>query len=71
MKKYIDKRGWKYQVMSGLSDNSFKARYPRPEKQGNVGRKGLAAGPWRQTREDAQADIDQLAEKKGWSKWNS
>lgn len=69
-KKYIDDRGWKYQVMSGIgSDPAFKARYQRPEKQGDVGWKGLAAVPWRTTREEAQADLDQLAAKKGWREW--
>ncbi len=68
-KKYIDSRGWKYQVMSGLGENNFKARYQRPEKHGDVGWKGLAAVPWRGSREEAQADLDQLAEKKGWTEW--
>ena len=70
-KKYIDARGWKYQVMSGIgSDPAFKAQYQKPEKQGDVGWKGLAAVPWRETREAAQTDLDQLAEKKGWKEWN-
>ena len=44
-KKYIDARGWKYQVMSGIgSDPAFKARYQKPEKQGDVGWKGLEIG---------------------------
>ena len=68
-KKYIDSRGRKYRVMSGLGENCFKARYQRPEKQGDVGWKGLAAVPWRQTREEAQADLDQLAAKRGWREW--
>lgn len=69
-KKYIDDQGWKYQVMSGIgSDPAFKARYQRPEKQGDVGWKGLAAVPWRTTREEAQADLEQLAAKKGWREW--
>lgn len=42
----------------------------RPEKHGDVGWKGLAAVPWRGSREEAQADLDQLAEKKGWMEWN-
>ena len=51
MKKYIDARGWKYQVMSGIgSDPAFKARYQKPEKHGDVGWKGLAAVPWRSSR---------------------
>lgn len=35
-KKYIDNRGWKYQVMSGLGEGAFKARYQRAEKKGWV-----------------------------------
>lgn len=69
-KMYIDSRGWKYRVMSGISADTYKARYQRPEKQGDVGWKGLAAVPWRTTREEAQADLDQLAEKKGWQVWH-
>ena len=69
-KKYIDSRGWKYKVMSGLGDNTFKARYQRPEKHGSVGWKGLTAVPWRNSREEAQADLDRLAEEKGWKEWN-
>ena len=69
-KKYIDARGWKDQVMSGIgSDPAFKARYQKPEKQGDVGWKGLAAVPWRQTREEAQADLDRLAKENGWKEW--
>ena len=49
-KKYIDSRGWKYQVMSGLGEGAFKARYQRPEKHGDVGWKGLATVPWRGSR---------------------
>jgi len=55
--------------MGGLGENNFKARYQKPEKQGDIGWKVLAAVPWRQTREEAQADLDQLAEKKRWKEW--
>lgn len=68
-KKYIDDRGWKYQVMSGIGESTFKARYQRPEKQGDVGWKGLAVVPWRSSCEEAQADLDRLAKKKGWKEW--
>lgn len=30
---------------------------------------GLAAVPWHGSREKAQTDLDQLAEKKGWTEW--
>lgn len=35
--KYKDRRGWKYKVMSGIGDNSFKGRYQKPEKSGSIG----------------------------------
>ena len=63
---YQDSRGWRYRVMGGITANSFKARYQKPEHQGSTGWKGLAAVPWRETREEAQADLDALAERKGW-----
>ena len=31
-KNYIDNRGWKYRVMSGLGENAFKARYQRARR---------------------------------------
>ena len=63
---YVDQRGWKYKVMSGISGNTFKARYQKPEKTGTSGWKGLHAVPWRSTAEEAQVDLDAYAEKKGW-----
>lgn len=61
---YIDGRGWKYRVMPGLGEGAYKARYQRADHQGGSGWKGVAALPWRATREEAQADLDKLAEKK-------
>ena len=69
VKSYIDSRGWKYKVMSGIGENTFKARYQKPEKHGSVGWKGLAAVPWRKTFDEAQADLNAYAKKKGWSEW--
>jgi len=69
-RKYIDDRGWKYQVMPGLGSGSFKARYQRADRQGGDGWKGVASLPWRNNARDAQADLDQLAAKKGWKEWN-
>ena len=69
--KYIDARGWKYQVMSGIGPDSFKARYQKPDKNDAVcGWKGVAAVPWRGTFSEAQADLDQLAKERGWEVWN-
>jgi hypothetical protein len=62
-KMYIDSRGWMYRVMSGIGEDRFKARYCKPDKAGWHGVKKL---PWRETHEGAQADLDKLAQEKGW-----
>lgn len=69
VKKYIDKRGWKYKVMSGISGNTFKARYQKPEKNGSIGWKGLHTVPWRDNFDQAQADLNAYAKEKGWEEW--
>ena len=70
VKAYVDERGWKYKVMSGIGQNTYKARYQKPEKNGpETGWKGLAAVPWRTTFDEAQADLNAYAKKKGWSEW--
>ena len=68
-KKYIDSRGWKYQVMRGLGESNYKARYQKPEKRGSDGWHCVRTLPWRSTEKEAQADLDQLAAKKGWRQW--
>ena len=71
VKTYIDDRGWKYKVMSGLGENNFKARYQKPDKHDAYsGWKGVAAVPWRKSFDEAQADLNALAKKKGWAEWN-
>lgn len=69
VKSYIDQRGWKYKVMGGISQDSFKARYQKSEKNGSTGWKGVAAVPWQKTFDAAQADLNALAAAKGWSEW--
>lgn len=66
VKTYVDGRGWKYKVMGGISENTFKARYQRPEKHGDTGWKCLASVPWRNTFEEAQEDLDRHAKARGW-----
>lgn len=70
VKCYIDSRGWKYRVMSGIGAETFKARYQKPEKTGSCGWKGLAAVPWRKTFDEAQRDLNAYAESKGWREWD-
>ena len=60
---YRDGRGWRYQVMAGLGGDTFKARYNKP---GKAGWKCVATLPWRASAAEAQADLDQMAKKKGW-----
>ena len=62
-KTYFDARGWIYRVMPGLGGDTFKARYRKPDS--SVW-KCVATLPWRDTAEEAQADLDQLAARKGW-----
>ena len=67
MKTYIDNRGWRYRVMPGLGSDEFKARYQKPEHNGtDNGWKCVARLPWRNSAEEAQEDLDQLARKRGW-----
>ena len=68
-KKYIDGRGWKYKVMPGIGGDTFKARYQKAEKQGSEGWYGLRSLPWRDTFDEAQGDLDRLAQEKGWKEW--
>lgn len=70
-KKYTDSRGWKYQVMAGIAMDTYKARYQKDEKHGGTGWHCIRTLPWRNTMDEAQADLDQLAEKKGWGTWSS
>lgn len=62
-KAYVDSRGWRYKVQGGIGDNAFKARYFKPGKQSG---KCCHTLPWRETEEQAQADLDAYAESKGW-----
>lgn len=66
IKFYIDSRGWKYKVMSGLGEDNYKARYQKPNVTGTTGRKCMKNLPWRKTFYEAQEDLDKLAELKGW-----
>ena len=65
VKTYIDKRGWRYKVMGGLGESNFKGRYQKPGKK--YGWKGIARLPWRKSFDEAQSDLNILAETKGWN----
>lgn len=61
MTEYIDKRGWKFKVMHGLGD-VWKARYNKP---GARSWKCVAVLPWRESREDAERDLEAYAASHG------
>ena len=67
VKSYIDERGWKYRVMSGIGGDMFKARYQKADAHGSACWKGLAAVPWRDSFDQAQVDLNAYAKQKGWS----
>lgn len=69
VKSYTDDRGWKYKVMGGLGLETYKARYQKPEKTGWDGWKGVQQLQWRKTFDQAQSDLNALAEAKGWEEW--
>lgn len=62
-KTYIDDRDWMYKVMPGLGLNTYKGRYKKPERSGWHCMTNL---PWQSDFETAQADLDAMAEKRGW-----
>ena len=67
VKSFIDDRGWKYRVMSGIGENSYKARYQKPREKSW---KGLHTVPWRKTFDEAQTDLNVLATQKGWLEYS-
>lgn len=66
MKIYEDYRGWRYKVMPGLGESTYKARYHKPDSPKNTQWKCVGTLPWRNTEEDAQKDLDEWAKRKGF-----
>ena len=56
---YIDGRGWTYEVWEGLGDK-MKARSERPDR---TRKRFVPTLPWRETWEEAEADLKLYAEK--------
>ena len=65
-RKYIDRRGWKYKVMGGIGGDTFKARYQMPDWDKRKGWKGVRSLPWRPSFDEAQIDLDRMAQERGW-----
>lgn len=66
VKTYVDKRGWKFRVMSGIGENTYKARYQDNKHTGSSGWRGSGMAPWRESFDEAQSDLNKLAKSKGW-----
>lgn len=64
VKEYIDNRGWKYRVMGGLGGVGFKGRYQKP---GKTGWKCMRNLEWWESFDQAQSELNAMAESKGWS----
>ena len=63
---YMDNRGWMYRVMEEIGGTCYKGCYSWP---GRGSWHGLWQLPWRETREEAEADLDRLAAERGWTVW--
>ena len=65
-KIYVDSRGWMYQVMPGIAGGEkpkHKIRYRKPDK---VSWHGLPTVQWHDDPEEAEAELEAQAAKKGW-----
>lgn len=63
VKEYIDARGWKYRVMSGIGDAGFMGRYQKP---GKTGCKCMRNMEWRKSFDHVQSELNAMAKEKGW-----
>lgn len=63
VKKYIDDKGQRYFVRSGIGGDTFKAFFLKP---GKTSPHGLKMVPWQDSFDKAQADLNKYAEKKAW-----
>jgi len=64
VKQYRDGRGWLYFVRGGIGGEEYKTFYvsPKSHRSGN----GWRCVPWRTTFDEAQADLNRQAKRRGW-----
>lgn len=67
LNQYQDSRGWTYFVRTGLGLSTFKTFYRKPGKVPGIGEHGYRNTPWRDRFDQAQADLNKLAQEKGWT----
>lgn len=66
-KYYADSRGNKYCVKGGIKMGAWKASRQKASHNGEDGWKSISKVPWRRNFDEAQEDLDKLAQKCGWS----
>lgn len=69
VRSYMDARGWKYAVRSGIGGEKFKAFYQRPEYSGQLNWHGCRSLRWHRSAFFAQFDLDAYAYEKGMVEW--
>lgn len=62
VKSYIDNRGWVYKVMGR---SAYRSQYKKPGLP-DYRFKNMKNLPFRETFDEAQADLNRLAREKGW-----
>lgn len=64
---YQDKRGWIYFVKTGIGGEQFKGYYAKTiaDYQSGMRNKTMKNLPWRDTKEDAEADLKEYAIRHG------
>lgn len=63
VRQYKDARGFVYFVRPGIGQDTFKTFYRKP---GESSEHGWRCVPWRSNVDEAQADLNQEAKKRGW-----
>lgn len=65
VKQYVDDRGWQYFVRGGIGGEQFKTFYRKPGK--SAGGHGWRSAPLRNSFDEAQADLNREAKRRGWN----
>lgn len=67
---WIDDRGWKYRVRSGIGGDAWKGFFQKDIHSGSAGWHAVRSLPWVSDVEKAQADLDAYAVRKGMEPWD-
>jgi hypothetical protein len=67
VKTYTDNRGWLYKIKSGIGGDMFKGFYRKPDREIDACWHAMNNLTWSKYFDEAQSDLNALAEKKGWN----